>query len=248
MELKAEITLLNVVHLDGPPRSSLKVKDLEDAMIDIARNEIGYLIKELKSDYPKLPKIHAEIIPGYPVEKIVSNYATRHKVDLIVLGTRGATGLKKFLLGSNAASVINKSRVPVLAVPELGSFKEIVNIAYATDMLNIKPELKRIVSFARKFNAYIHILHITSPREQKAFDATSMLNDLRNVTKYNLLSFAVSNAEDPVLGIDDFVSKNKIDVVAMFTHELSFFEKLLGKGVTRKIAFLTKAPLLTFKK
>lgn len=49
------------------------------------------------------------------IESIVS-YAEESKVDLIVMGTKGATGFKKLLMGSVARGVIDHARYPVLLV------------------------------------------------------------------------------------------------------------------------------------
>ncbi len=245
-KFNAELILLSVVYQEGPSRASLKAKDLEEILINDARNECIHLIEELKS--PHTPKIKYEVIPGYPVSKVVNNYANNHDINLIIMGTKGATGLKRIFLGSNAASVINKSLVPVIAVPEFAQFNDLSDIVYATDILDLKSEIERVVSFARKFNARVHVLHVTSPREENAIDATGIVTQLINRLNYPHISFAVSHANNPEEGIDEYIAKNKIDMLAMFTHELTFFEKLFGKGITRQIALFNKVPLLTFKK
>ena len=48
--------------------------------------------------------------------------------------------------------------------------------------------------------------------------------------------------------IDGFITFVKADILTMFTHDLTFFEKLFGKSVTREMAFHTGIPLLTIKK
>ncbi len=62
--------------------------------------------------------IHADdaVIVGNPAEMII-NYADRIKVDLIVLGTKGLSGIKKFMLGSVAENVVRHSKRPVMVVP-----------------------------------------------------------------------------------------------------------------------------------
>jgi nucleotide-binding universal stress UspA family protein len=55
------------------------------------------------------------ISEGPPAPAIVQ-VAVRQKVDLIVIGTHGRTGVKRFLLGSVAERVVRTSRKPVLTV------------------------------------------------------------------------------------------------------------------------------------
>jgi nucleotide-binding universal stress UspA family protein len=64
---------------------------------------------------PDVPVAVASVA-GDPAEEILK-YATRHPIDLIVMGTHGRTGLSRVLLGSVADRVIRGSACPVLVVP-----------------------------------------------------------------------------------------------------------------------------------
>jgi len=48
--------------------------------------------------------------------------------------------------------------------------------------------------------------------------------------------------------IDGFITFVKADILTIFTHDLTFFEKFFGKSVTHKMAFHASIPLLTIKK
>src|SRR4051794_3006041 len=60
---------------------------------------------------------HGSLIPT--LEKIMAV----QQPDLIVMGTKGATGLKKILIGSNTVKVIANIKVPVLVIPEVARFE-----------------------------------------------------------------------------------------------------------------------------
>jgi nucleotide-binding universal stress UspA family protein len=60
--------------------------------------------------------VHQQVLVGSPVKKIILDYAKNHKIDLIVIGTKGMTGIEKFLMGSVANDVIVYAHCPVLAV------------------------------------------------------------------------------------------------------------------------------------
>lgn len=247
-KLDAEITLLHVVHISAPPRAmvALKTKSIEDVMVDNAKQDSVLLIKELKAENKGKLNISYEIIKGYPVEDVVESYAIHNNIDLIIMGTKGATGLAQVLIGSNAASVINNSDIPVIAVPEFVRFNNLKHIVYATDILNLSKELKMIVPLAQLFDATIHILHIVSSESKKKINAEAIVAKLKN--KYPKITFHVSINDDIMEGIDEYNADIKADMLAMFTHDLTFFEKLFGKSVTRQMAFHTWLPLLTIKK
>ena len=56
------------------------------------------------------------IISNTSVVKSIVEYADRHKTDLIVIGTKGLSGIKKMLLGSTASGVVTYAHCPVMVV------------------------------------------------------------------------------------------------------------------------------------
>jgi nucleotide-binding universal stress UspA family protein len=119
--LGAEIT---VIHIIG--KSSLgasadvlgyyrggKLKAFQDALKKDAEK---LLDKVVRAGEDEGVTIHQQVIIGSPVKKIILDYAKNHKIDLIVIGTKGMTGIEKFLMGSVANDVIAHAHCPVLAV------------------------------------------------------------------------------------------------------------------------------------
>jgi len=248
-KLKAELVILSVISLDNPPgRGVLNVKYLEAKMAENAAEDCARLISEIRSEIKGKINITSQVVKGYPVENVVTNYAQHNDIDLIVMGTKGATGLKKIVLGSNATAVINKSNIPVIVVPEFARFTNFKDIVYATDISNLKDELNTVVSIAQDFNATIHILHIVSPSVEEKLNKNQTLAKLTKAVDYKKITFTVSLHDDAAEGIDEHVMKHKTDLLVMFTQELTFFKKLFGQSVTREIAFLSHVPLLTYKK
>ena len=60
--------------------------------------------------------VHQQVLIGSPIKKIILDYAKNHKMDLIVIGTKGMTGIERFLMGSVASDVVAYAHCPVLAV------------------------------------------------------------------------------------------------------------------------------------
>ncbi|MBK8808301.1 MAG: universal stress protein [Bacteroidales bacterium] len=96
-KLDAEIVLLNVIFISAPPRAmvAVKVRAIEDSMVDNAKQDSIQLIKEIKAENKGKLNISYEIIKGYPVEDVVESYAIHNNIDLIIMGTKGATGFDK---------------------------------------------------------------------------------------------------------------------------------------------------------
>lgn len=81
--------------------------EVENSMLEV-RDEEG----------SKLIRFRSEILedPFSKVENTILNYAESENVDLIVMGTRGGSGLKRTLRGSVASSVLSYSHCPVMVV------------------------------------------------------------------------------------------------------------------------------------
>jgi len=57
-----------------------------------------------------------DVIIDSSVANAIINYAENKRVDLILIGARGTTGLEKFMLGGVASKVISHAHCPVLAI------------------------------------------------------------------------------------------------------------------------------------
>lgn len=249
-KLEAEIILLHAVHFDPPARAavSLKTQSIEDSMVQHAQLDGAQLLREIHDEHGNDHNIQYEITRGLPMKDAVSAFAQKHDVSLIVMGTKGATGLDQVLLGSNAAAMINASNIPVITVPEFAHCASLKHIVYATDMQNTVAELKALIPWAKALDATIHALHIVAPGSSQTHDADKTAEKLIRETGYSNISFHVAANDDVVAGLDVFIAQKQADLLAMFTHDLTFFEKLFGQSVTRKMAFQGNIPLLSMKK
>ncbi|HMP86548.1 MAG TPA: universal stress protein, partial [Lacibacter sp.] len=86
--------------------------------------------KSMLHTYPDV-NIVTELANG-PVTTAILDFAEQQQMDLVVMGTTGASGLKQLLMGSVAASTIGKTAVPVLTVPASYEMKEPRCLLFAT--------------------------------------------------------------------------------------------------------------------
>jgi nucleotide-binding universal stress UspA family protein len=247
-KLDGTVTLLNVINIVQPTRATmrLRLKKLEQELLDIAKEDMEVLVQEVSKHLKTTHPIHVKIVKGSSFNETVKREAKKLRTGLIVMGTRGASGLRKYVLGSNTTSVIEVSHVPVLAVPELGDFKNFKNVVYASDLKHIEKELKTLIPYLEKFDSIVHLIHIVSSSKQiaaveKKIDDVVYKCGFKNVIVRVLVNKKIDEA------IDHYVETTKADLLAMFTHYPSVFEKLFDRSVTRKMAFHSKVPLLAFK-
>lgn len=248
-QLNGRITLLNVVTVSPSVRVSMrmKVRDLYRDLFAFAERDLEALMRQVSYDLQTTEPIRWNVVAGNVVRDAVVKEARRSKAGLIVMGTRGASGIKKTFLGSNTASLIEVSDIPVLAVPEHAEFRGFKDIVYASDLAQLEKELKVLIPYVEKFGSVIHLVHVArqgddvGALEEKIEKVVSKLGYTNIVTLVTVDQF-IEGALDQYLGI------SKSDLLTMFTHNLNFYEKLFDKSITRKMAFHSPVPLLAFKK
>lgn len=176
--------------------------------------------------------------------------ADRH-IDVVIMGTTGASGLKEFFVGSNAAAVIQDIPVPVVTIPFQAAYTGMRKILYATDFKPLKSP--QILEFLKKMvhvrNAELHILNIVKPdskvtlsdKEKEKARLTSYFSDSK-------VFFHHVSHPDTVEGINQFVSQHDdINLICMIPRKKSFFEKIFSKSIAKKVAYHARIPMLTMQ-
>lgn len=245
-QIHARIILLSVIEMDTSETVLSNWKKLEAQMMKLALRDLDKLKNELKADIHGAD-IKCAITQGIPMSEGIAKFARENQVDLIVMGTKGATGLKKILHGSNTAELMQVSPVPVVGVPAKAVFTGMKNIVYATDLTNVSEETRRLARIAELFQAKILVLHCTSSESPKPLNR-NLEPELINSAKYGAISFHQVPGEAVDKAIGQFIKTSGADLLVMFTHQRGFFDKLLGKSVTRSMAFQSRVPLLAFNR
>lgn len=180
----------------------------------------------------------------------IQEFIKKQKIDLVVLGTTGASGLQELLVGSNAASVAGEAEVPVLVIPPTSVFEEIVHIVYATDYNEPEfPAVSRLAYFASLFDADVSVLHVKSDYDN-LFDSEhnffSRNKDAAEFTKWKIVK--LPPGESVIESINTFIDQNHSNMIVMAKHNRNFFDKLFHRSLSKQMAYHTKIPLLVLNK
>lgn len=112
---QAKITVLHVLTLsEVNVLTSQPGNPWENVVLQI-QNDMMEEVRKVADPSFDLGKISLEVVAGEPVEEI-ARFADEGKVDLIIMGTHGRTGLVSVFLGSVTIGVIKKTCVPVMVV------------------------------------------------------------------------------------------------------------------------------------
>jgi len=118
--LDAPVHIVHVVHdpAEAPGKYKPQKQDLLRPMADVAWEMMNEFIARMRADRPQSPSLEeAEmtLVAGLPAPAIL-NTAKRLSARLVVVGTRGRTGLRRLILGSIAERVVQNSSVPVTVI------------------------------------------------------------------------------------------------------------------------------------
>lgn len=114
-KFEARITLLHVLTpLEADALVSQPGNPWENVVLRI-RNEMAKEVERNATSSIPEGQLDLEVVVGEPAEEIV-RFARENKVDLIVMGTHGRTGLASVFLGSITVGVIKRTCIPVMVV------------------------------------------------------------------------------------------------------------------------------------
>jgi len=247
---QAELIYLHVVTPIGNdihPRGNVEAEVVKAKRAD-AKIHLENILIKIKNAYRGLISDFL-IRTGDSVEEIIKT--AQNKADIIIMGTHGASGVKKFFFGSNTASVIEESTIPVMAIPEHCAFVTPKKIVFATDYYD--SDLLALVSLseiAKTFNAEICIVHIVvgDVKPEAEFPAlNNFLNSVIKTTGYTKTSCRVYKHETIEKGIDLVIKEEEADILAVSTRKRNPLEKLFNKSTSKELSFGSKIPLLIFR-
>ncbi len=168
------------------------------------------------------------------------------QIDLIIMGTKGASGLKKVSLGSNTGDVITKVKCPLLAVPEEAEYKIPKEIAFPTDyFINYDVKvLDTLIGVVNRNEANLRVLHITKRGEELAREQIQNKEFLHDYLRGVTHSFHTITGSRLETAVQCFVESRDIDMIAMVAKNLNFFQRILFRPAVEEISYHTEVPFL----
>ncbi|MBA3900336.1 MAG: universal stress protein [Bacteroidetes bacterium] len=237
---------LNFFHcIEVSDVSKSMVHKVEDILIKEAEDEFKSFIMKYINKAKTGVHVQYDIVFG-DVENEIAKKVKSKEADLIVMGTKGAGGLKKFFLGSNASKVVENTReCPVMVVPVGAKPTAIEKLVYATDLESLISEAPLVIAFAKLFDAHLEILHVTESKiELERIDPIKKAYEMVVEHNYSAISFHQEYSLDVLEAIEKYAVGSKASIVAMFARRKNYFERLFDKSYTKEMAFHAHLPLL----
>lgn len=184
-----------------------------------------------------------------PLMEAIQTQLVAHEKTLLVMGTHGASGTRKELLGSNTYDVAKRIEAPMLIVPEKTVAYQISRIAFFTDYLrsdvHTLRELRRV---APGPSANCTLIHIESGEMRPTGEDVRRLEDWRiklaKESGFEQLAAQLVHGKETLATVSETIQSLNADLLVLTLAGVrSFFERLMRKSLARAIILNAQTPV-----
>jgi nucleotide-binding universal stress UspA family protein len=223
--------------------------------------------RENKEDAGRLNKQlqgtdHEVVVGEGKTCEVISDLIEQKEIDLVVLGTRGRTGLGKALLGSVAEQILRRSPCPVLTVgphvnlwsDEYGKMREIL---YATDLEGDFPiAAPHAISLAQENQAHLVLLHVIEDPKVGDLVKSSQVKEFKERKLQQLVTQQAGLWCDPTYIVEqgpaaekilDVAKRRHTDLIVLGARPAKSIATHLNTGTVHKVVSQARCPVLTVR-
>ena len=242
--------LLHVNTLDYSMLNNPDYRDADNVIEDVytkpSKAKLLNLLKRIsKISHNKAHRFYSLVDYGLFIDSI-RNQIIDKQIDLIVMGTKGASGLKKIIIGSNAGDVVVKVKCTTLIVPENATFKNVREIAFPTDFssFNNFKTLRPLMEIIEDYKAQLSFLYVNPKKKELNIEQQKnkdLLEDFFSGFPYDFFYLTNKQLEDAV---QCFTQSRAVSMIVMVAKNLNYFQQILFHTKVENISYHTDIPFL----
>lgn len=245
----AEIHVLKAIDLPFSYESSYAAGhySFDKTLLKSLEDDALRSFEDLEKNFGSADKLHFSTLQG-PVTNVIRTYIENEEIDLVVMGTNGATGLKEYFVGSNTEKIVRFSPVPVIAVREAFNLSSVTDIVVPTDAGLVHSgfiaALKELQSI---FAAELHLLLVST--EYKLFNSNQLMKQLDDfAVRAGLRNYTLNlqREDGKEQGIVEFTKEINASMIAMATHGRRGLNHLFAGSLAEDIVNHVNCPVWTY--
>ncbi|MDC8003774.1 universal stress protein [Aureisphaera galaxeae] len=209
-------------------------------------DRLASTLERIHETFPKTRHhFHTLLRHSFFIEGIKQE-VTDKGIDFILMGTKGASGLKEVTVGSRTGEVIARVKCPILIVPERAEFAGLKDIALPTDFHSYYKNkiLLTLAEILEQHQPTLHILHLTDEEKALSDEQLEHMNFLMDFLEGRPHQFHFRPNGPIEDGLANFVEDSNVQLIAMVAKNINFFQRLLFRSSAEKISYHTKIPFL----
>lgn len=193
-----------------------------------------------------------QIVEAIQFEKAfdgIIKHSKKHDIDLVVMGSHGASGFKEMFIGSNTEKVVRTSNVPVLVIKDnVGEFNP-NKFVFASNFANeIKKPFHQVIDFAKAFNMDLHLVYINTPGKFKSTHAAEKtIHEFASEFNIDSNNTHVYNDVNIEKGVLHFANRVNADLIGMCTHGRKGLAHFFNGSISEDLVNHSSKPVITFK-
>ncbi len=220
-------------------------ESLYSELIADAKEELNALIETIQDKHSNLLHTFKPVVDYDNLIGAVNQLVVLNDIELIIMGTKGATNLEKVIFGSNTLRVFQRCHVSVLAIPAGCPIKPIKNVLFTTKYqtkYKLK-DLRILIDLAEHYDYKLDVLNIA---EQENLDTKQKLvqQDLQDFFKNINHQFITKTETTYLKTVQDYIEEHDIELFTMMRKRHSFLEHVFLSHKTEQIANSLKLPFL----
>lgn len=226
--------------LGGPAASGI-----QDAMLMAAISGLEHTAKKIEEHFPGHPhKVHQTYAFSLLTDEVVE-ICRREKIDLVVMGTKGATGAARILFGSNAVFVMRKSPVPVLLIPDQYRFKKWEAVLFPTDYLRRykSSDFEILRELLKGSGAVLDVVHVEegAPLSERQLENREKFK--KSLKGLNPVCHEIHEGVMPT-AITELMGSGRYSLLVMMNRKHTYLERLLLRQNVESFGFEVSIPFL----
>ena len=169
------------------------------------------------------------------VSKVISEYIQSNPIELLVMGTMGSTGIAG-LFGSNAHTMIEKTKVPTLIIPLESKFSNNPIITLATDFsteLSIEDSNGLNDLIAASKAEKLNVLNIIEGVQWKKNEAGE--ESLKKLIHATEIEFNYVNEDKTIEGIMNFIVSSKTDILCLVKRHHNVVYRIFNRSTVNQV-------------
>lgn len=220
---------------------------IENTYTKPAKKKLREFLKRIATQFPDNLNHSFYTLTDYNffIESI-RKHVEEKKVNLIVMGTKGASGLKKYIVGTNTGDIITKVHCTTLVVPENATFTTLEEIAFPTDFLQFYgvKTLLPLLDILEHNTSALKILHISKKEVLLNSEQQKNKEFLADYFNNHQHSFHFLTNNKVEKAVQCFVESRSIKMIAMVAKNLNYFQQILFHSKVEEISYQTDIPFL----
>jgi nucleotide-binding universal stress UspA family protein len=190
-----------------------------------------------------------EIVDFHEIFKGIFQVCKKHNIDLVIMGSNGASGFREILIGSNTEKVVRTSDTPVLVVKNEHITFQVNDFVFASDFKEESTKTyEKAIKFAKTLGAKIHLLMVVTPAKFiTTRNAQNRIEKFANSFDFSNYTIRIYNDISIEKGIINFSQYLNADLIGMSTHGRQGISHFFNGSISEDLVNHAKRPVITFK-